>query len=113
MDTKICSKCGKELPREAFHKNLRTKDGLRYYCKACQYEALKESLKRRKAKAVQPKETSSGGAEHMHKVYTHKDLARFTLRELMLELKARGYVGELLFVEVIRKEHRINIGKLE
>lgn len=54
-----------------------------------------------------------GGAEHMHKVYTHKDLARFTPRELMLELKARGYVGELLFVEVIRKEHRINIGKLE
>ena len=49
----------------------------------------------------------------MHKVYTHKDLARFTPRELMLELKARGYMGELLYVEVIRKEHRINIGKLE
>lgn len=113
MDTKICSKCGKELPREAFHKNNRAKDGLQYYCKACLNEALKESRKRRTAKVVQPKETPSVEVEHMHKVYTHKDLARFTPRELMLELKARGYVGELLFVEVIRKEHRINIGKLE
>jgi hypothetical protein len=48
-----------------------------------------------------------------HKVYTNPILAQFTPRELMLELKARGYVGELLFVEHIIKEHRINLGKLD
>lgn len=114
MDTKICSKCGKELPLSDFYKNKAQPDGHSNYCKTCQYEFLKKSRQRKvHPKVVQPKETPSGGAEHMHKVYTHKDLARFTPRELMLELKARGYVGELLFVEVIRKEHRINIGKLE
>ena len=31
----------------------------------------------------------------------------------MLELKARGYEGELLYVEHIVKEHRINLSRLD
>jgi hypothetical protein len=31
----------------------------------------------------------------------------------MLELKARGYEGELLYIERIVKEHRINLSKLD
>lgn len=51
--------------------------------------------------------------EKKYKIYTNRELAKFTPRELMLELKARGYVGELLYEEIIRKEHRINLSKLE
>lgn len=35
-ETKICSKCGKELPLSEFNKCKRNKDGLQYKCKDCQ-----------------------------------------------------------------------------
>ena len=34
-ETKICSKCKKELPIEMFYKDKKTIDGLRSYCKEC------------------------------------------------------------------------------
>lgn len=43
METKICSKCGKELPVSEFSKNSKTKDGLQCQCKSCQKAAHKES----------------------------------------------------------------------
>lgn len=44
METKICSKCGKELPAttEYFHKNKFGKYGLQSVCKKCKYEVNKE-----------------------------------------------------------------------
>ena len=33
--TKVCSRCGRELPVSEFHKNKSSKDGLQYYCKKC------------------------------------------------------------------------------
>lgn len=35
MNTKVCSKCGKELPLSEFHKDKRSKDGLTSQCKDC------------------------------------------------------------------------------
>ena len=37
METKVCCRCGRELPRtrEYFHKLSRTRDGFYYYCKEC------------------------------------------------------------------------------
>ena len=62
MDTKICSKCGKELPLSDFYKNKAQPDGHSNYCKTCQYEFLKKSRQRKvHPKVVQPKETPSGG----------------------------------------------------
>ena len=51
----------------------------------------------------------SVGDHRLHKIYTDKDLARFTPRQLVLELKARGYEGKLVFKEYIVKEHVINL----
>lgn len=34
-NTKICSKCGRELPIECFSKCKLTKDGFQYHCKEC------------------------------------------------------------------------------
>lgn len=41
METKKCSKCGRELPVECFGKHNSSKDGLQSYCKECakQYRA--------------------------------------------------------------------------
>lgn len=44
METKICKKCGKELPVDKFYKNKSQKDGIGYYCKDC-VKAYKSSKK--------------------------------------------------------------------
>lgn len=82
---KECSRCHKVLEDSCFYKNPRSKDGLQTMCKNCQ----KEYNKIRKG----------GGMKS--KSYTNPDLAQFTPRQLIAELKARGYTGELKYVQVI------------
>ena len=110
METKVCKKCGKELPVENFSLNRRSPDGRHSECKECKRLYMKEYWLRKKSKK---KEAERLEFEKKHKVYTNRDLAMFTPRELMLELKARGYEGELVFREVKVTEHRISLGKLE
>ena len=110
METKKCSKCGRELTIDNFNKNSKNPDGLQYHCKECALEYARISYERRKAKK---KEDERIEFEKKYKVFTNKDLAKFTPRELMLELKARGYEGELIYIERIVKEHRINLNKLD
>lgn len=45
METKICKKCGRELPISEFHKNKSKKDGYSSWCKECN----KEHEKKRRA----------------------------------------------------------------
>lgn len=88
METKKCSKCGRELPVSEFWKNITKDDGLQDYCKDCG----KNYFKNRKA------EPSSS----LKKVYSNPDLAKFTPKQLMEELKARGYSGELKYIQIIK-----------
>lgn len=78
---KRCSKCGQVKPASEFRRHGRSKDGLWKICRKCQTKA-----------------NCVNGA--------NPDLAAFTPRELMLELRARGYVGELLYTK------KIDIAKL-
>jgi DNA-directed RNA polymerase subunit RPC12/RpoP len=45
METKKCSRCGRELPVTEFGKNRSAKDGLQVFCKECfrQYARNKRS----------------------------------------------------------------------
>jgi hypothetical protein len=90
METKICKKCGKELPVDKFYKNKSQKDGFGYYCKDC-VNTYKSS---KKANAEE-------GGGKLTKVFTNPDLAKFKPRELIEELKARGYKGTLTYEQVI------------
>lgn len=38
----------------------------------------------------------------IHKVFVNPDLAKFTPRQLIEELRGRGYTGELKYVQVIK-----------
>lgn len=80
IKTKKCSKCKRELPLDKFSKNNSKKDGLQCQCRDCM------SVKTKK----------------MKKVFTNTELVKFTPRQLMDELKARGYEGELKFTQTIR-----------
>ena len=46
-----------------------------------------------------PRKKQGGGT---NRVFSNPDLARFTPRQLMEELRARGYTGELKYVQTIK-----------
>lgn len=69
---KVCKSCKRELPLNTFAHRSNSKDGYSNVCKEC-------------------KTKFKGG---------NSELAKFTPRELMDELKVRGYKGELKYVTV-------------
>lgn len=83
METKKCGKCKRELPLDAFYKNSSAKDGLQSECKECQKAAQKEKTKAR--------------ATRMMSVIEANPLSAYTPRQLIEELRARGYKGTLTY----------------
>lgn len=92
METKICAHCGKELPLSDFR---RTKwGGLMATCSKCMTE-------KRVAKMSANKEKAIADARELR-------IQDFTPRELMTELKRRGYEFTAKYTEV----HIISSDKL-
>lgn len=83
--TKKCLKCGRELPASEFYVKKGAADGLQAWCKKCQKTA---NYKRFASKA--------------HYKGCNPELGRFTPRQLIEELRARGYTGELKYVQTIK-----------
>lgn len=96
---KRCPKCGRLLPKESFNKKAKAKDGLQDNCKDCMRAYNKERYERMKNesdKAIVKGKEYIDLPQKLHKVYSNPDLARFTPRELMAELKARGFKWEYM-----------------
>lgn len=102
-DNKICTKCGRELPREMFFKSTNSKDGLQSHCKDCKRAYASEYNKRKKSKQID--ELNS----HLLPIYTNPELAKFHPRELMIELKARGSRWEYM----LEPQRKIMFDKLK
>lgn len=101
-ETKVCSKCKRELPTSEFYKASNAKDGFYGYCKECSREQVrKHKMKRRGQMTGLPKnflESASGGG-------IDNPLSAFSPRELMEELRRRGYRGKLEYTSVIDIEN--------
>ena len=99
---KRCSKCGRLLPKEAFNKKTKSSDGLQDNCKDCMRAYNKERYDRMKIESDKAivKVNEYVDLQHLpqklHKIYSNPDLARFTPRELMAELKTRGFKWEYM-----------------
>ena len=91
--TKVCRKCGRELPLDAYFKNATYRDGYMSKCKECIKAEEKERNDRNRARIM---EVSMNNG---------RTLASYTPRELMAELARRGYTGKLEYVE----KHTIDI----
>ncbi len=87
LKTKFCTGCGRDLPAEAFGHSKNTTDGLAHRCKECVNRAKREYTRSKKK---------------LNRVYTNPELAQFTPRQLIDELKARGYYGELKVTQTIK-----------
>jgi len=61
--TKVCTKCGQELPISEFYARAGSKDGLQTICKACHNAKIKESIERRKAKLAEKLEQTEAPAQ--------------------------------------------------
>lgn len=83
IQTKTCTVCGKTLPITDFYRKSSSPDG--YYC------ACKDCQKARIAKS------------RINKTEKNKDsiLSEFSPKELIDELKSRGYYGELKYTHTI------------
>lgn len=107
QDMKKCYRCGRLLPKTAFNKNCRAKDGLQGECRECHAETMrayhlkvaaeKKALKTAITTIEQTMEQKTSTMEHkLTKVYAHAGLSSFTPRQLMEELKARGFRWEYM-----------------
>lgn len=89
---KKCAKCGRELPESEFNKCSKAPDGLQYYCKECQSKMKSSSTGKKRSKRKSEFEkllctpSNKGTA-----------LSQFTARELIDELKLRGFSGTLTY----------------
>ena len=84
METKICRICGEEKPITDFVKNNQYKDGYDTRCKACVCAYHKTLMRKAKMEGR-----------------GNPALADFTPRELIEELRARGYKGTLEYTKTI------------
>ena len=80
METKICSRCGRELPLENFNNKAASEDGKQSYCKDCVKAYNMQSAVAKKA------------------MQEENPLSAFKPRELIEELRKRGYRGKLQYV---------------
>ena len=87
MATTICKRCGQEKPLEEFYNN---RHGVSQVCRECARKKRHETMAKRYA------------------AQRALSLADFQPRELMAELKRRGYEGTLTFTET----HVIDISNI-
>lgn len=90
---KKCSRCGRELSEDQFNKCSSTSDGLQCRCKDCSRQANRESYLKKKGLFSLDHVDK---VQHLTKIYSNPELSKFTPRELMAELKARGFRWEYM-----------------
>lgn len=88
---KTCSKCGAQLDESMFYANNANKDHLDTFCKECRKKMNNERRKR-----MSQSDSAVVESNNLIKVYSDPELAKFQPRQLMRELKARGFKWEYM-----------------
>jgi hypothetical protein len=101
--TKVCKRCGRELPLHEFGRHARTADGLQMYCRQCNSDAMKRTRLKKAALKAEEKAQAQETAEETYtpRFKDARPIIVFTNQELLDEIKRRGYTGYLKHVEEI------------
>ena len=102
--TKVCKKCGRELPITEFALNKNLKDGHVGQCKDCFNAYQRENYARKKGKTLARANPNPGLLNPKFSDKTPRELQQ-ELRELKEELIARGFNCEVKLTYL----HEINI----
>ena len=102
MEMKRCHCCGKYKPLSDFWRNRSCKDGLQSSCKECLNKRRKELNEKRNPKG----DKSISEKKHSKQIFgkefrRNEDLERFTDKQLLYEIRNRGYHGVLEYSEKI------------
>lgn len=92
--TKVCSKCGRELPITEFALNKKCKDGHIGRCKDCINAYLRKRYARNKGKLPTQPEPTTASCNPKYIGITPRELQQ-EMRELKAELIARGFNVEV------------------
>lgn len=92
--TKVCSKCGRELPLTKFSPNKTSKDGHIGRCKDCINAYQREQYARNKASCQTQPEPTTASRNPKYIGMTPRELQQ-EMRELKAELIARGFNVEV------------------
>lgn len=99
METKVCKKCGRELPVSEFYKSNKSSDGLQWWCKDCLKQSSKMSHRVKKNK--NPLERFATDELRDELISRGGNLVpKPTPREMMQELARLGYKGKLTFTRI-------------
>lgn len=120
-EQKTCSSCGRLLPLSDFYKSARTKDGHENYCKECRKKRNAINYKKRVTlppptvpNSIDQELLDCIGPEHVGKpIQRRTPLSAYTPRELMIELKRRGFTGHLDWIPPTPKPKRVNLSDIE
>ena len=89
-ETKHCPKCGRDLPRSAFHPKLEAKSGLQSYCKECNRPKSKKTMNTTTPTPT-PAPVLNESIATMKTDKITNPFDAFKDHELADELRARGY----------------------
>ena len=90
--TKVCKRCGQELPIAEFGRHSKTKDGYQPVCRKCRSKEMKGvSQKEVKDKAKEKEKTEFTFVPEMPTM-----LEQYTDDQLIAELQKRGWSGRLI-----------------
>lgn len=98
----ICTHCKQELPESSFSLANGTVRGRHSYCRECDRKLARERRLKRINELSSKENTVKQENHTLHKVYKHEELAKFTNRQLLDELKERGFKGKLYFTNEIQ-----------
>lgn len=99
METKYCKGCSQEKPISEFYKG-RSKQGLQYFCKECCKKSATSSKKSSKGELS----SALSGVNRTPKFDPNNPLSAFAPRDLIAELKKRGYRGNLTYTHILDLE---------
>lgn len=103
--TKVCAKCGRELPVENFGHTKKNKNGLKSYCKECENENCRKYRAKRYGSPKKEQKSKTLDVPVINSLLSAPDavpaLSTFKDDEIIQELRHRGWHGTITKETVI------------